>query len=151
MRLDIRIVGRPAPQGSKKTGGAGQLLESSAYLPAWRAACRIGAYKAYAEHNIGTDYLPVFPIGRPVYIHRMTFVVTSEQCRAGATDEPIGKPDIDKLLRSTLDALGGGRYRTARLYDDDSQIVGINNLSKVRERRPGFPAGALITISDEED
>ncbi len=150
MRLHIEVVGRPAPQGSKKTGGAGQLLESSAYLPAWRAACRIGAYKAYAAAEIGTDHLPVFPIGVPVVIERCVFWVTSQQCRGAGTDLAIGKPDIDKLLRSTLDALGGGRYKTARLYDDDSQIVMINGLAKMRPVGTQSP-GASIVISDGKD
>ena len=143
-------MGRPAPQGSKKTGGAGQLLEDSAYLPAWRTAVKIGAYKAYAAIEYPHDMLPIFPEGVPVVIERCVFYVTDQQCRADGTNLAIGKPDIDKLLRSTLDALGGGRYRTARLYDDDSQIVMINGLAKMRptgDRRPG----ASIIISDGRD
>ena len=149
MRLIIDIVGRPAPQGSKKTGGAGQLLEVSAYLPAWRAACRIGAYKAFAAADIGTDHLPVFPIGVPVVIERLWFLVGPEQCRSGGTTAPIGTPDVDKLLRSTLDALGGARRQTARVFADDSQIVRIDGLRKMRcgERSPG----ASIIISDGQD
>lgn len=150
MRLHIEIVGRPAPQGSKKTGGAGQLLESSAYLPAWRAAIRIGAFKAYAAAGISPAALPVFPVDMPVMIERCMFWVTSQQCRADGISLPIGKPDIDKLLRSTLDALGGGRYKTARLYDDDSQIVMINGLAKMRPIGTQRP-GASIIISDGED
>ncbi len=150
VRLHIEVVGRPAPQGSKRTGGAGQLLESSAYLPAWRAAIRIGAFKAYATAGIDPQWLPVFPVGVPVAIERCVFWVTPDQCRASGMELAIGKPDIDKLLRSTLDALGGGRYKTARLYDDDSQIIAINGLAKMRPtggRRPG----ASITISDGKD
>jgi crossover junction endodeoxyribonuclease RusA len=141
VRLHIEVVGRPAPQGSKKTGGAGQLIEQSAYLPAWRTAVKVAAYKAYRAAGIAHTALPVFPQGRPVHIERCTFYMHPAQ-------SPTGKPDIDKLLRSTLDALGGGRYRTARLYDDDSQIVLINGLSKIKtpaELRPG----AYIIVSDE--
>jgi crossover junction endodeoxyribonuclease RusA len=141
MRLFIEVHGRPAPQGSKKTGGAGQLLESSAYLPAWRTAVKIAAYKAYRRAGIAVEALPVFPERQPVVIERCTFLMHPAQ-------NPLGKPDIDKLLRSTLDALGGGRYRTARLYDDDAQIVMIREVSKIvcpTEQQPG----ALIIISDE--
>jgi len=141
MKLFIEVHGRPAPQGSKKTGGAGQLLEDSAYLPAWRTAVKVGAYKAYRAAGIHHTTLPVFPERVPVVIERCTFLMHPAQ-------NPIGKPDIDKLLRSTLDALGGGRYRTARLYDDDAQIVMIKELSKQRptgDQRPG----ALIIISNE--
>lgn len=149
MHLYIAIHGRPAPQGSKRSGTAGQLLEQSAYLPAWRAACRIGAYKAFAALDIGTDRLPLFPAGTPLYITQCLFGVTSQQCRADGTDEPVGTPDIDKLLRSTLDALGGARRQTARVFADDSQIVSVNRLKKIRAA-PGYE-GARITISDEEE
>lgn len=148
MQLSIYIVGRPAPQGSKQRGAAGQLLEQSAYLPAWRAACRIGAYRAFAAAGVGTDRLPLFPFGVPVYISRCEFWVSSQQCRADGTAEPIGTPDIDKLLRSTLDALGGARRQTARVYADDAQIVSIDGLRKVR--KPGGVSGVHIIISDQE-
>jgi Holliday junction resolvase RusA-like endonuclease len=149
VRLHIRVTGRPAPQGSKDIGAAGQLLESSAYLPAWRAAVKIGAYKAYAAAGIVTGELPVFTRERPVVIEQLTFLLETVQCRADGSELPIGKPDIDKLLRSTLDALGGARReRTARLFEDDSQVVRIERLSKQRPRLGDRP-GAIIIISDE--
>lgn len=154
MRLHIIVLGRPAPQGSKELGGAGQLLESSAYLPAWRSAIRMGAYEAYRDAKIRHETLPVFPAGVPVFVELCTFFVGPEQCRATGTDEPVGTPDIDKLLRSTLDALGGQRRGSARLFADDSQVVSINNLSKTRGLATnGWAArtGAYIVISDGSD
>jgi len=150
VRLSITVFGRPAPQGSKERGPAGQMLESSAYLPAWRQAVKIGAYKAYAEMGIGEGALPLFRAGTPVYLERCTFYVGPDQCRADGTLLPIGKPDIDKLLRSTLDALGGARAKTARLFADDSQVVSINGLSKQRSGHPDR-TGAIIVISDGKD
>lgn len=151
MRLIIRVYGRPAPQGSKERGSAGQLLESSAYLPAWMTAVRGAAYVAYAGGGIGAGDLPLFGPGIPVVIEKMTFVVAPEQCRADGTDIPIGMPDIDKLLRSTLDALGGAKRRkTARLFADDSQVQGIRELWKVRAT-PEQPPGAIIIVSDGRD
>jgi hypothetical protein len=151
VRLIIPIVGRPAPQGSKRSGASGQLLEQSAYLPAWRAAVKAGAFRAYQAAGIGPGMLPVFPTG-PVVVEQCVFFVTDEQCRAEGTDEPCGPPDIDKLLRATLDALGGARQRrgTARLYADDAQVTKIRNLDKVRPG-PGDSAGAVIIVSDGRD
>lgn len=147
-------MGRPAPQGSKEQGGAGQLLESSAYLPAWRAAVRLAAYEAYRARGIDPTTLPVFAAGVPVYVELCTFFVKPDQCRAAGTDEPTGTPDIDKLLRAVLDALGGMQRGSARLFADDSQVVSINNLSKTR----GSPAqgwtgqdGMFMIISDGSD
>lgn len=151
MRLTIYVYGRPAPQGSKEAGTGGALLESSPYLPAWRQAVKRGAFEAYAAAGIDPAALPLIPAGTPVIIERCEFYVTDEQCRAEGTDEPIGKPDIDKLLRSTLDALGGAEgKRSARLFADDSQVKRIRDLAKERAM-PGGPTGALIIVSDGRD
>lgn len=147
MRLHIRVTGRPAPQGSKKLGGAGQLLEESAYLPAWKAAVKIGCYKAYAAAGLTGDQIPLFTRTMPVHIEQLTFLVDSVQCRADGTELPLGTPDVDKLLRATLDALGGGRRDTARLFEDDSQIVRISDMSK--QRPVGVRPGAIIIVSNE--
>lgn len=150
MRLIVYVFGRPAPQGSKQLGGAGQLLEQSAYLPAWRLAVKVAAYKAYQAAGIRHTSLPVFPAGTPVVIEQCTFYLANEQCRAEGTDLPLGTPDIDKLLRATLDALGGQRNGSARVFADDSQVVRIRELSKERPA-PGRPTGAMIIISDGRD
>jgi Holliday junction resolvase RusA-like endonuclease len=150
LRLTIAAIGRPAPQGSKQLGGAGQLLEQSAYLPAWRQAVKIAAYEEYKRRNINPSTLPVFGPGVPVTIETLTFFVGPDQCRADGTDEPLGTPDIDKLLRAVLDALGGakGNHSSARCFADDSQVVEIRRLSKVRATTQ---TGAMIVISDGRD
>lgn len=147
MRIEITVVGRPAPQGSKRAGSAGQMIEQSSYLPAWKAAVKIGAYKAYAAAEIPQDFLPLFRAGVPVIIERCSFYVGHDQCRAEGTNQPTGAPDIDKLLRGLLDALGGGRRDTARLFADDAQIVAVNHLTKQFSERPG----AIIVVSDGKE
>jgi crossover junction endodeoxyribonuclease RusA len=147
VRLTIYVFGRPAPQGSKQLGGAGQLLEQSAYLPAWRQAVKVAAYKAYQAADIRHTSLPLFAAGTPVVVESCVFYVTDEQCRADGTDLPLGTPDIDKLLRATLDALGGQQRGSARLFADDSQVVRIRDLAKERPA-PGRPTGAMIIVSD---
>jgi hypothetical protein len=147
--LAIRAFGRPAPQGSKEQGGAGQLLESSIYLPAWRQAVKVAAWRAYQQQGITPAELPLVPRGRAAIIERLHFYVLPEQCRAEGTDEPLGVPDIDKLLRSTLDALGGARQGTGRLYADDSQVQGVRDLWKYRATAE-HPAGAVIIVNTGE-
>lgn len=149
MRLTLYVYGRPAPQGSKERGPSGQMLEASPYLPAWRAAVKQAAYEAYRAAGIRPDMLPVFGPGVPVYLEQCTFYVLPEQCRAEGTDQPIGDPDVDKLLRATLDPLGGMKKGSARLFADDAQVKRINELSKERPA-PGCPSGALIIVSDRE-
>lgn len=148
MRLTLAAVGRPAPQGSKQLGGAGQLLEQSAYLPAWRQAVKTAAYEEYQRRGITPAALPVFPAGVPVIVELCTFFVRPDQCRAEGTDEPTGTPDIDKLLRAVLDALGGQRQGSARCFADDAQVVEIRGLRKVRATSQ---TGAMIVISDGRD
>lgn len=144
MRLIIEAFGRPAPQGSKDLGGAGQLRESSAYLPAWRLAVKVATYRAYRAAGLDPHALPVFPAGVPLWIEHCVFCLDPAQGKA------TNKPDIDKLLRSTLDALGGAYGKSARLFADDSQIVRIDGLRKIgTESRSGGRPGAYIIISDE--
>ncbi len=150
MRLALYVYGRPAPQGSKDLGGAGQLLEQSPYLPAWRVAVKVAAYKAYKAAGIHQDQLPLIPAGRPVIVELCRFYVGPDQCRAEGTEEPLGAPDVDKLLRATLDPLGGAKRGSARLFADDSQVKTIRELGKERAG-PGSPTGALIIIGDGRD
>jgi len=150
VRLTLFVHGRPAPQGSKDLGGAGQLLEQSPYLPAWRRAVKIAAYEAYKREGLPAEALPLFPAGTVVIVERCTFYVTDDQCRAEGTDEPLGPPDVDKLLRATLDPLGGAKEGSARLFADDAQVKTIRELGKERAF-PGGPSGALIIISDGRD
>lgn len=151
MRLTIRAYGRPAPQGSKELGTGGALLESSAYLRSWRQAVRIAAFRAYADADVPASALPFYPAGMGVVIERCVFLLEPSQCRAAGTDEPLGKPDIDKLLRATLDALGGATdpKHSARLYADDSQVVGVDGLRKARIAPiSGYDRpGAIIVIA----
>lgn len=126
------------------------MLEQSPYLPAWRAAVKKAAYEAYKAAGIEPRRLPLFPAGTPVIVERCEFYVGPDQCRAEGTDEPLGAPDIDKLLRATLDPLGGAKSNTARVFADDSQVVKVRELGKSRPD-PGMPTGALIIISDGRD
>jgi hypothetical protein len=121
------------------------MLNASPYLAAWRAAVREGAFRAYRDGGIDPGALPLFP-GGPVRLERVTFYVAPDQCLAAGTLAPIGIPDLDKLLRSTLDGLGGSRPPNGRLYGDDAQVVEVLNLSKARA--PGF-SGAIIIATDE--
>jgi hypothetical protein len=147
LRLSIAAIGRPAPQGSKQLGGAGQLLEQSAYLPAWRQAVKIAAYERYRLLGIDPASLPLFPAGVPVIVEQCTFFVGPDQCRAEGTDDPIGTPDIDKLLRAVLDALGGAKG-SGRVFADDAQVVEIRALRKLRATSQ---TGVMIVISDGRD
>lgn len=140
--LAIRAIGRPAPQGSHEVGANGHVMHSSQYLAAWRRQVAIATLTAVKAAGYAPGSLPLFGPRSAVYVHELVLIVQDDQCRAAGTDEPTGRPDVDKLLRATIDGLGD-----AHLFADDSQIVKIHELSKVRPELDEL-TGAVIVISD---
>jgi crossover junction endodeoxyribonuclease RusA len=109
MELTFDVLGRPAPQGSKKSIGNNRFVESSKYLPAWRSAVRLAAEQAVIVNGWDRVSGPVelevmFYLDRPATVKRA---------------QPIVPPDVDKLIRGVGDAL------TGVVYDDDSQIIRV--------------------------
>jgi Holliday junction resolvase RusA-like endonuclease len=124
--FSITVVGRPAPQGSKEIGGGGAMRESSVYLPAWRAAVKRAAYAAMRAAGVGPHDRPMFvgPVAADV-----TFYVEG---RADVV------PDIDKLLRSTFDAL-----TAAGVWEDDARVV---HVEAGKQTVTDAPTGAQIEV-----
>lgn len=108
-RLEFRVFGSPAPQGSKKHVGNGRMIESSKKVRPWREDV-----KAVAETI--RDGMP--PIESPL---RVTFVFTLPKPQSAPKKRktwPSKKPDLSKLIRSTEDAMVD-----AGLIRDDALIV----------------------------
>lgn len=108
--LTLRVLGTPAPQGSKAgyvRGGRAVLVESSAKVKPWRQDVAAAAEQRVSE----TGWQPpmfagvalIFYLARPRSVRRLL---------------PGVKPDLDKLVRSTLDAL-----TTAGALLDDATVV----------------------------
>lgn len=156
--LLIDVVGLPAPQGSKRpfrnkhTGKIG-LAESSERVRPWREAVKHAALDVVCppfDHGITGDCDG--PCG--LFDQPLTVVVTfalprpkghygtgrnARLLRDAAPTWPAGKPDVDKLLRSTLDALG-----EAGVFRDDSQVVWATAIKTYAGF--GQPAGAQIRV-----
>lgn len=153
--ITLHVLGTPAPKGSSrpmvnsKTGKAftfkGGSPATAVKLTTWD-----GAVRASAATAIGSVGCPpfvevplsvgiVFRLARPSGHWGKGKHVGSLIAKAPLY--PRGKPDIDKLARSTLDSL------TGIIFDDDSRIV-ILMLSKVYAM-PGCE-GATINISKTE-
>lgn len=105
------VSGIPAPQGSKRHVGHGILIESSKAVKPWREAVTWAA----VEHMNG-KVRPV--ITGPVEICITFYLPRPTTGKARKRASPCVKPDLDKLVRSTFDAL-----KTAGLYEDDSRVV----------------------------
>jgi len=150
--IEIIVLGTPAPQGSKHgyaikakgayTGKVAQ-VESSANVKPWRMAVKYAALEALPTRD-GSAILTgavslevVFRLPRP----KGHYGTGRNQAilRGTAHLQPHGRPDLDKLLRSTFDALG-----EAGVWLDDSQVVNVI-ASKTYAGRTNQP-GATIYI-----
>lgn len=145
MTLTINVLGTPAPQGSKRHVGNGIMIESSAKVKPWRQDVK---HAALAELE-GQQATPVF--AGPVFVSVRFYLArpkghyrtgrNAELVRDSAPSLPVTKPDLDKLLRSTLDALG-----EAGVWRDDSQVTSVEASKVFAGRRP---PGAYIYVSPD--
>jgi Holliday junction resolvase RusA-like endonuclease len=125
----IDVFGEPAPQGSKRHVGRGIMVESSAKVKPWREAVTFAAAQAAAK-----GFRQVGPVGVTImfYVRRPPSAPKSRRY-------PDRKPDLDKLIRSTLDALVIGG-----VIEDDARIIAIRAGKVYAKTRP---TGALIEIN----
>lgn len=109
--LAIDVIGRPAPQGSKRSIGNNRFIESSKHLPAWRAAVLNAAIKSAQTHQWQT-------LTGPVELEVTFYLERPATVSAAKRPEPTTPPDLDKLIRGVADSL-----TNAEIYTDDSQII----------------------------
>ena len=120
------IEGNPVPQGSFRHVGNGRIISANPKLNAWRQtiADQIGLQTPVRliEGSIRVDL--VFTLERPKSVSR------------GMRAKPTVKPDLDKLVRATLDAISLERY--VQLIKDDSQVTDLHAAKRYSDhRRPG--------------
>lgn len=141
-RLAFIVYGTPAPQGSKRHVGNGVMIESNAeHLRTWREDVKHAALTALEETPHWTRDYPmvaghfVFTLPRPRAHFR-----TGKFAHLLRDDAPHlhgVKPDLDKLVRSTGDALSA-----AGVYADDSRLAQLYAI-KTYATTAGLPPGAL--------
>lgn len=151
--IRLEVHGAPAPKGSVQAfvrGGRAQIVtggakSTRAHMKAWDAAVRQAACDARSPTGASFDgpswvKTPIeiaiaFRMARPA--GHWSANPKKPGLKASAPMVPIVKPDIDKLVRTTLDAM------TGILFDDDSAVVELN-VSKMYAA-PGTE-GATILI-----
>lgn len=145
--LTVRVLGLPAPQGSKsafrnKYTGRIQQVESSKKVKPWREAV-----KSAVTDVIGDGWVR---IEGPVRVH-VTFVFPRPKAhfrtgrnahllREDAPTYAVTRGDLDKLLRSTGDAL-----TDAGVWRDDRQVAHVS-ADKVYESPDNGLPGALLAV-----
>jgi crossover junction endodeoxyribonuclease RusA len=110
MEIAFDVLGRPAPQGSKKSIGNNRFIEASKFLPAWRSAVRAAAEQVVSVY--GWE-----PVSGPVEVELLFYLERPASIPRTKRAYPIVPPDVDKLARSCLDPM------TGVIYDDDSQVI----------------------------
>ena len=136
--VEIRVIGLPAPQGSKRLvgrtrTGRGILVESSANVKPWREAVKWAAREELGGACVHgpVDVSMVFTLPKPK---------SAPKTRRTWPDK---RPDADKLARSTADALV-----EAGAIEDDARIIRL----RVEKVFPGEGPrsldvpGAMISI-----
>lgn len=132
-QLTVWVPGRPAPQGSKRYVGNGISIESSKHVKPWRADIRAAMLDAHIGDPItgAVTVLIEFVMPRPASAPKRS------------TPPATKRPDIDKLTRAVLDAIG-----SAGVWRDDSQVTHLVASKRIAERDE--TPGAMITVKQED-
>ena len=139
MKYVITVEGiEAAPQGSKRHVGRGIMIESSKRVKPWRDAVRIEANKVVdelIEDPVHVDL--VFWFHRP-----KSHLNAKGELKQSAPKFPTSrnKGDIDKLCRSTLDAL------TLSAIADDSQVISLQARKYYCDKKYTTKPHSMITI-----
>lgn len=130
----FEVLGQPAAQGSKRHVGNGVMVEMSKTLRPWRDAV------AHAARNV-TEGPPLTGPLRLVVHFRFAMPKSRKAAvRAAGWAPKTSAPDLDKLIRSTGDALKAGG-----LIHDDALFVEI---TATKSEVTGW-TGAEITVTDQ--
>ena len=153
--ITLEVLGTPAPKGSSqafafaKPGGGfgarvvpGGAKSTREKIIGWDGAVRDAAYTAIGERTsppfvaVPLEVEIVFRLTRPAGHYGSGR--NAGTLKASAPAYPCGKPDIDKLARTTLDSMTGA------IFDDDSRIA---RLTLDKEYATPGREGARIRIA----
>lgn len=130
--LTVIVRDKPVTQGSKvpfisrSTGRPGMKEQLGADLKTWREAVKTAAREAIEAHQTASALEVLYPLTSPVVLGVTFTLYKPSSAPKRRPTWPMGKKnDVDKLLRSTLDAL-----TAAGVWTDDGQVVEVTRLGK---------------------
>ena len=134
------VLGKPAPQGSKRHVGRGVMVESSKRCKPWRQDVRHTALDLrpddwYANMDAAIALSVVFVFARPKSHFR-----ANGQLKPSAPAHCTGRiGDVSKLVRAVEDAM------TGIIYNDDAQIISL--IAHRRFANDREQPSAIITVT----
>lgn len=119
--VSFRVIGTPAPKGSWRAfvrGARAVMVADNRKTAPWCDAVADAAHVAMgnraAFHDTPLVVALIFFAARPA-----GHLTKSGGLRKNAPVRPWRKPDVDKMARSTLDAM------TGVVFDDDARVVSL--------------------------
>jgi Holliday junction resolvase RusA-like endonuclease len=131
-RKTIRVLGKPQPQGSSRAfvvNGKPVITSANKNLKPWRTVVEWEARNQWQGQPPLKGAVLVwleFRLHRPKSVKR---------------EIPTVKPDLDKMIRSVLDAL-----TSAHVWDDDAQVWAIHASKRYADEE--HPEGVVIQVDE---
>lgn len=124
--IEFKVIGEPEPKGSARAlmiKGRPTVVPDNSRSKKWEREVKV----------VASRVAPAEPFDCPV---RLEVEFTMPRPQKPMFEMPATCPDVDKLVRSTADAL------TGILYVDDGRIVEL-----IGSKRYGHPLGARIKLT----
>jgi len=130
--LQVVVEGSPVPQGSFRHIGNGRIISANPKLNSWRQtiADQVATQTAVRLIEGSCTVRLVFTLPRP------------KSVSMSRRPRPTTKPDLDKLIRATLDAISLERY--VQILTDDSIVTDLHAAKRYADNTP---AGVRIFIA----
>lgn len=135
--MTITVRADPKGQGNHSISRAGVIYESTKGHRYWRDAVTLTARQAISDYHLARRGEPfTVPVGVKIYF-------TLAKPKSVRRSLPCHKPDLDKLIRSTLDAL-----TKAGVWTDDGLVCHLESSKAYANRFVGLgEPGAIIIIN----
>jgi Holliday junction resolvase RusA-like endonuclease len=147
-RIRLEVRGNPAPQGSKDAypiyEGTGQHRRFTGKVALVEVAdAKVKAWRRAVAAAVGIRHRKAFPARAPLLVECLFSVTRPTTDPPNERTAPVVRPDVDKYLRGTLDALV-----IAGVMPDDGQVLRATGDKDYAGwgRGPTKP-GAYITVS----
>lgn len=140
--LTFTVMGKPAPQGSKRHVGHGILIESSKRVLPWRSAVVNAACDAIAAAPVD-----VWPLDGPVEVMVTFWFTAPKSAPKRRYTWPVTRStgDLDKLARALLDGL-----TDAGVFRDDAQVVALRAVKRHSHDAVPKAIVSVLPVGDDE-